>query len=301
MDTSKNVTIYEVGPRDGLQNEKQVVSTTDKITFIKKLIKAGCQNIEVGSFVRPDLLPQMSDTAELLTELNKTYKNDPVQFISLVPNLKGLELALKCDLKAIAVFTAASESFNKKNVNMSIEESLEHIQKICAEAKKNNLWNRAYVSTAFGCPYEGAISSGRVAEVCDKLLQFGADQVVLGDTNGVASPSLVREVISKVQKVVPIEKLGLHFHDTYAMAILNTHVGLEMGVRHFDSSAGGLGGCPYANGASGNMATEDLLHLLDSESYCSSLRMADLAEASSYIFKVLGKTSSSKNVQRHLK
>src|SRR6266849_349443 len=255
-----SVKIVEVGPRDGLQNEKVTVPTDAKVDYITALGDAGLHVIEAGAFVSPKWVPQMADTAEVYRSIPK----DPgVEYPVLVPNMRGLERAIEAGVTSIAIFTAASETFNKRNINMSIDESFENFAQLVPRALQENMRVRGYVSTAFGCPYEGDVPPEKVLEVCARLLDLGCYEVSVGDTIGVGTPMQVQGVIGMLLQVIPAQRLAMHFHDTRGTALANTLAALEMGIATFDASAGGLGGCPYAPGASGNMATEDLVYMLD--------------------------------------
>jgi len=274
------VKIVEVGPRDGLQNEKVVIPTDVKINYITALADAGLRVIEAGAFVSPKWVPQMADTADVYRDIPK----DPgVEFPVLVPNMKGLQRAIEANVKSIAIFTAASESFNKRNINMSIDESFENYAPVAARARQEGIRVRGYVSTAFGCPYEGDVAPEKVLEVCARLLDLGCAEVSVGDTIGVGTPMQVQGVIGVLLQVIPPRKLAMHFHDTRGTALANTLAALEMGIATFDTSAGGLGGCPYAPGASGNMATEDLVYMLDAMAIETGVDLNRLVSASSII------------------
>lgn len=288
------VNIVEVGPRDGLQNESKIISTNDKILFIEKLAASGLKQIEVTSFVSPKAIPQLADAKEVT---NRLKSNPGLTYSALVPNIKGLERAIESGIKRIAVFTAASETFTKKNINMSIKESLETFEPVIETALKAGMSIRGYVSTCFVCPYEGEIKKEKVLEVTKELLDMGVYEVSLGDTIGKASPKDVFETIGFVLKSIPKEKIALHFHDTYGAALANVMAGLELGITTFDSSAGGLGGCPYAPGASGNLATEDLVYLLDGMGIESGVDLEKLAEASLFMQKIIGRKLPSKQLQ----
>jgi isopropylmalate/homocitrate/citramalate synthase len=278
--TVDTVKIVEVGPRDGLQNEKVIVSTEVKIDYITSLVDAGLRVIEAGAFVSPKWVPQMADTAEVYRNIPK----DPgVEYPVLVPNMKGLDRAIEAGVKSIAIFTAASETFNKRNINMSIEESFENYAPVAVRARAEGIRVRGYVSTAFGCPYEGDVPPERVLEVSARLLDLGCYEVSVGDTIGVGTPMQVQGVIGVLLQVIPRSKLAMHFHDTRGTALANTLASLEMGIATFDTSAGGLGGCPYAPGASGNMATEDLVYMLDSMAIETGVDLNRLVAASSII------------------
>lgn len=254
------VTIVEVGPRDGLQNEPTQLSVTQKIQLITELAKAGLQVIEAGSFVSPKWVPQMANSSEVLNALDKTGLQ---HYPALVPNLKGLEEAIAAECRDIAVFAAASETFSQKNINCSIDESLERYESVVNAALAAKLRVRGYVSCILGCPFEGEIAASAVTRVASALYQMGCYEISLGDTIGVGTPEKAKRMVSRVAEQVPLEHLALHFHDTYGQAIANIYACLSLGVRTFDSSIGGLGGCPYAPGASGNVATEDLVYLLN--------------------------------------
>ena len=274
------VKIVEVGPRDGLQNEKVVIPTEVKIDYITALADAGLRVIEAGAFVSPKWVPQMADTAEVYRDIPK----DPgVEYPVLVPNMKGLDRAIEAGVKSIAIFTAASETFNKRNINMSIDESFGNYAPVAARARAEGIRVRGYVSTAFGCPYEGDVAPEKVLEVCARLLDLGCYEVSVGDTIGVGTPMQVQGVIGVLLQVIPPLKLAMHFHDTRGTALANTLAALEMGMATFDASAGGLGGCPYAPGASGNMATEDLVYMLDSMAIETGVDIKRLVAASQII------------------
>jgi isopropylmalate/homocitrate/citramalate synthase len=288
------VRVVEVGGRDGLQNEARVVSTDDKIGFLERLGAAGLQTIEVGSFVRPDRIPQLTDTAEVFRRLTKRAG---VRYVALVPNEKGLERALEAGVRDIAIFTAASNTFNLKNINMTIEESIAAQRPVVERAKREGLWVRGYVSTVFGCPYEGKVAAERVRDVSVQLDSMGVDEISLGDTIGVGTPRQVESVIGLLLEKLPVAKLALHFHDTRGTALANVLAGLGMGIATFDSSAGGLGGCPYAPGASGNLSTEDLLYMLDGMGIETGVALNKVVEASRFIERALGRDLPSRYLQ----
>jgi len=262
--SSKRVQIVEVGPRDGLQNEEKTLSVSVRLGFIKHLADSGLKRIEVGAFVSPKWVPQMNDSQPLIMELLKNRRQYPkdAEFSALVPNVKGMQDALTTPIPEVAVFGASSESFSKKNINCTIAESLERFRQICALAKKNKRKVRGYLSVAFGCPYEGAVSEKKVVELIRAYLKMGIYEVSIGDTIGVATPKQVRSLLTRLKREVPLKKIAMHLHDTRGTALANVLASLDMGVRVFDSSFGGLGGCPYARGASGNLATDDLLYML---------------------------------------
>ncbi len=292
----KNVRIIEVGPRDGLQNEPDLVATEVKVEFIKRLADAGLKTIEATSFVRPDRIPQMKDSRVLFPQLISI----PAELPCLVPNEKGLEVALSLGVKEIAVFTATSDSFNQKNINATVKESLERLSLVMKRAKSEGLRVRGYVSTVFGCPYEGETSTERLIEVIKFLFDGGAYEISLGDTIGCGTPKQVDRLLSELKKHTPLSRLALHFHDTRGMALANVLVGLTHGIQNFDSSAGGLGGCPYARGASGNVATEDMVYLLHSLGIQTGIDLHKLAETSQWLMNVLKRETSSKFLQAYL-
>ncbi len=275
-----SVKIVEVGPRDGLQNEKVTIPTDAKVAYITALGDAGLRVIEAGAFVSPKWVPQMADTAEVYAEIPK----DPgVDYPVLVPNMKGLERAIDAGVRSIAIFTAASETFNTRNINMSIDESLDNYAPVTLRALQEGMKVRGYVSTAFGCPYEDEVPPEKVLEVCARVLDLGCYEVSVGDTIGVGTPMQVQGVIGMLLQVIPASKLAMHFHDTRGTALANTLAALEMGIATFDASSGGLGGCPYAPGASGNLATEDLVYMLDRMGIDTGVDLNRLVEASSII------------------
>jgi hydroxymethylglutaryl-CoA lyase len=296
----KKVRIVEVGPRDGLQNEKTIIDLENKISFIKKLKAAGLQEIEATSFVRSEKIPQMGDGGELLSKLLADRDLSDTKLISLVPNLKGLTDALSVGAKEIAVFTSTSNTFNSKNINASIDESLKKIEEVALVAKKNNVRVRGYISTVFGCPYEGKTSLDELKRVAKALQGFGVYEVSLGDTIGVANPLQVVEVLNFLKKDFKADFFSMHFHDTRGMALANILTSLELGMTSFDSSAGGLGGCPYAAGASGNVATEDLVYLMHSLGIKTGVDLKKLTEASMFILSHLKRESPSKYLKAYL-
>jgi len=283
--------IVEVGPRDGLQNEKIPIPTSLKLEFISGLIGAGLKEIEATSFVSPKWVPQLGDAAELWPQLptGATYS-------ALVPNVKGLERAMEVGVNRIALFTAASDSFTQKNINMTVDESLVVFSEVIARfrSERPDGYVRGYVSTAFECPYAGRIAPGQVAKVSEALLNLGVDEISFGDTIGTASPSEVKALTSVLLPDVPIEKFAYHFHDTNGTAIANVATALDMGIKVFDSSAAGLGGCPYAPGAAGNLATDDLVYFLEREGIPTSIDRRKLAEASMSVLAALGRAPQAK-------
>jgi isopropylmalate/homocitrate/citramalate synthase len=256
----RRVTIVEVGPRDGLQNESGVVPTPAKVAFVNALSAAGHAVIEVSAFVSPKWVPQMADAAEVFAGITR---RDGVRYTALVPNLAGLARADAAGVREIAIFAAASETFSRKNINQTIDESLATYRAVVDDAHARGMRVRGYLSTCFGCPFEGQVPPARVGEVAARLLDLGVFEVAISDTIGVAHPGQIAEVLDAVTPRVPLSQVALHLHDTRGTALANVLAGLQYGVTTFDSAAGGLGGCPYAPGASGNLATEDLLYMLD--------------------------------------
>ncbi|XP_014473092.1 PREDICTED: hydroxymethylglutaryl-CoA lyase, mitochondrial [Dinoponera quadriceps] len=288
------VKVVEVGPRDGLQNEKQILPTEVKIDFINRLSITGLRSIEVTSFVSPKWIPQMADNVQVY---QKIEKKSGVSYPVLVPNLKGLENAVRTGVKEIAVFTAASETFSKTNTNCTIKESMENITSIIEEAKKQNIKVRGYVSCIVGCPYEGDTKPKITAYLASTLLDLGCYEVSLGDTIGTGTPSKIERVLNELLCISPhdMSHYALHCHDTYGQALVNIYAGLKKGIRVFDSSVAGLGGCPYAAGASGNVATEDLLYLLNGQGLETGIDFDKIVEIGDYISKYLSRTNNSKS------
>ena len=280
MNLPARVTIVEVGPRDGLQNVPAVPGTAVKVAFIDLLSDAGLPVLEVGAFVDPRRVPAMADTEEVIRAIRQ---RPGTRYTALVPNLRGLARAAGAGLREVSVFGAASESFSRRNINQGIAESFANFRNVIGEAAAAGMRVRAYLSTAFGCPYEGAVPASRVAELTDDLLQMGAFEVAVSDTIGVAHPGQVWRVLDAVSARVPIERIALHFHDTRGTGLANVLAGLQAGVTTFDASCGGLGGCPYAPGASGNLATEDLVYMLDGLGIVSGVSLTGLVEASTCI------------------
>lgn len=293
------IKIVEVGPRDGLQNESIIIPTEDKFTFIEKLVSAGLSTVEVTSFVKPPAIPQMSDSKELFSIVNSRLLGR-AGFPCLVPNLKGYESARIMGVKEIALFTATSNSFTKKNINATIDESFERMKEVSLAAKADGVKIRGYISTAFGCPYEGVMGVKELIEVAERFLDLGIYEVSIGDTIGVATPNQVKSYLGELIKAVGIDKLAMHFHDTRGMALSNILVSLEKGITTFDSSAGGIGGCPYAKGATGNVATEDVWYLLQSLGCETGIDFEKLVDASTFILSKLGKTTESKFLKAYL-
>lgn len=300
--SSKRVSIVEVGPRDGLQNENTTLSVAQRLEFIKHLSDCGLKRIEVGAFVSPKWVPQMNDSLPLINDLFKNRSRYPrdVQFSALVPNVKGISDALLTPIPEVAVFGASSESFSKRNINCTIAESLERFAEICKVAKKNKRKVRGYLSVAFGCPYEGQVSEKKVVELVEAYFKLGVYELSLGDTIGVANPKQVRSLLNKIKRYVPLKKIALHMHDTRGTALANILAGLDMGVRVFDSSFGGLGGCPYAQGASGNVATEDLVYMLQGMGFETGVDLAKLLKFIPKMSERIGRNLPSRTGQAGL-
>jgi hydroxymethylglutaryl-CoA lyase len=282
--TVKSVKIVEVGPRDGLQNEKTIIDTATKIDFILKLAEAGLKYIEVTSFVHPKAIPQLSDAVDVVKGLSAS---PGVHYSALVPNTKGLERALESGIREIAVFTATSNTFTKNNINMTVDESFAAFAPVVQRARAAGMFVRGYVSTAFYCPYEGKMNKDTALDVTRRLLDMGVQEVSIGDTIGQATPQDVTETMRHMLQHVPVEKLAMHFHDTNGLALENVEASLNLGLSIFDSSAGGLGGCPYAPGASGNLSTDSLVEFLEGRGIATGVNREKLAEASEEIRKVL--------------
>jgi isopropylmalate/homocitrate/citramalate synthase len=285
------VRIVEVGPRDGLQNEKGVVTVEDKLVLIEALAEAGCRDIEIGSFVSPKWVPQMASTGELLQRL---VRRPGVNYPVLVPNLQGLALAQAAGVAEIAVFAAASEAFSRKNINCSIAESLDRFRPVAEQALAAGMRVRGYISCVLGCPYDGEIALDAVVHVADELRRMGCYEISLGDTIGVGTPLKARAMVQAVAGVVPVSKIALHFHDTYGQALANILACLETGVSVIDSAVGGLGGCPYAKGATGNVATEDVVYMLNGMGVATGIDLSKLVQAGAGIAAALGKPTASR-------
>jgi hydroxymethylglutaryl-CoA lyase len=278
--TPRRVTIVEVGPRDGLQNEQAMVATADKIEFVNRLSDAGLPVIEVSAFVRPKWVPQMADAAEVFAGITR---RPGTRYTALVPNLAGLDRALHAGLTEIAIFASSTETFSRKNINQSIDESLATYRQVCERALAAGLRVRGYLSTAFGCPYEGAVAPAQVATMTERLRDLGVFEVSVSDTIGIAHPGQVPSVLDAVLARVPVESVALHFHDTRGTALANVYASLPYGIATFDASAGGLGGCPYAPGAAGNLATDDLIYMLDGLGIETGVSLTALGRASAFI------------------
>ena len=285
MTLPSRATLVEVGPRDGLQNEAAPIATADKVAFVDRLSDAGHAVIEVSAFVSPKWVPQMADAAEVFAGI---ARRPGTRYTALVPNLAGLDRAIAAQVDEVAIFAAASETFSRKNTNQGIADSLAGYRQVCDRARSANLPVRAYVSTAFGCPFEGPIAPDAVAGVAAALIEMGAYEVAVSDTIGIAHPGQVPLVVHAVAARVPLDRVALHFHDTRGTALANVLTALHLGVTTFDSSAGGLGGCPYAPGATGNLATEDLLYMLDGLGIETGVSIDKVLAASRFVEGKLG-------------
>ena len=291
----RRVRIYEVGPRDGLQNESRPIPTPAKLRFIELLAAAGLAEIEATSFVRPSSIPQLADADELIRTLDPGHAGANVRYPVLVPNERGMARAEAAGANAVAVFTAASDSFTSHNIGMTITQSIGAFRPVLARAAELGWWRRGYVSTAFGCPYVGAIEPAAAVDVALRLVELGVDEVCFGDTIGVAVPDQVEELTRlAIAAGLPPEQIAFHFHDTRGTALANVAAGLRAGIRTFDASTGGTGGCPYAPGAAGNLATEDLVYLLDASGWEHGVRLAGVLAAARFIAEQLGRPLASK-------
>ena len=290
MNLPKHVKIVEVGPRDGLQNEKQAIDTATKVELIARLGASGLKAIEATAVVSPKWVPQMADNAEVMRQITRL---NGVTYPVLTPNLKGLEAALATGVTEVAVFAAASEAFSQKNINCSIDESIERFVPVIESAREHGVAVRGYVSTVVGCPYQGDVPPEKVAEVSKALFDLGCYEISLGDTIGVGTPLKVQTMLAEVSKAVPMDKLAGHFHNTYGMAIANIYASLQMGMAVFDASVAGLGGCPYAKGASGNVATEDVVYLLNGLGIDSGVDLTSLVETAVWVSAQLGRAPAS--------
>lgn len=290
----ERVKIVEVGPRDGLQNEKTIVPTETKIHLIDMLSETGLPVIEATSFVSPKWVPQMADQMEVMRGISR---KPGVTYPVLTPNLKGFQAAMKAGASEVAIFGAASELFSKKNINCSVDESLQRFDEVMKAAKEAGIPVRGYVSCVLGCPYEGKVAPEKVAHVAKRLYDMGCYEISLGDTIGVGTPGAMTLMLNAVTKEVPVNALAVHCHDTYGQALANIFVALQMGIRVVDSSVAGLGGCPYAQGASGNVATEDVVYMLHGLGIQTGVDMSKLIDAGAFICRTLNRKSSSKVAQ----
>lgn len=291
MTRPAKVRIVEVGPRDGLQNEGQTVPTAIKIDLVHRLVRAGVCTVEATAFVSPKWVPQMADASQVMTQITR---EPGVSYPVLVPNLQGFEAAVAAGAREIAVFASASEAFSQRNINCTIAESLERFRPVLDAAQKKGLRVRGYLSCVLGCPYEGGVKPSAVADVAQALFAMGCEEISLGDTIGVGTPDRTRRMIEAVAGVVPIERLAGHYHDTYGQALANVFASLELGVATFDSAVGGLGGCPFARGAGGNLATEDLVYLMHGLGFATGIDLARLVEAGELVFGFLGRPNGSR-------
>lgn len=295
---SKSVSLVEVGLRDGLQNEKQTISTAIRVAMAERLAKAGSRKLELGAFVRPDKIPQMAGSKEVVQQVlqlqqeKKISKN--VEFSVLVPNEKGMQEALSTGIREIAIFAACSETFSQKNINCSIEESFQRFLPVMALAKKHKIKVRGYLSTCFGCPYEGAVDEKVVVRLAERLHKLGCYEISIGDTIGVAQPGQVKSVFTKLKKKIPAKKLAGHFHDTRGTALVNIYTAYQLGIKTFDTSLGGLGGCPYAPGAAGNVATEDVVYMFHGMGVKTGIDLQQILEINSWMSAQMNKALPSK-------
>lgn len=289
--SNSNVCIVEVGPRDGLQNEKQFVSTKTKIELLDKLSQCNFSKIEATSFVSPKWIPQMKDNMEVMAGIKR---NPNTQYCALTPNIKGFQSAISCGVSEVAIFGAASETFSKTNINCSINESIERFKVVIDAANSNNIPIRGYVSCVIACPYEGPVKSGAVVDVTERMLDLGCYEVSLGDTIGVGTPGSFKTLLKDVSTRIPSKHLALHCHDTYGQALANILTGLDMDIRTFDSSVAGLGGCPYAKGASGNVATEDVVYMMNGIGLETGINLNELVKVGDFISKYLNRPYLSK-------
>lgn len=290
----KNVKIVEVGLRDGLQNESTKLSVEQRYDLYDKLVQAGNKNIEIGAFVSPKWVPQMAMTGELSALILSDRKNKKINLPVLVPNVEGMLKAIDAGLTEVAIFAACSESFSQKNINCSIEESFKRFEPVMELAREHKIKVRGYLSTCFGCPFEGKVSEAKVVSIAKKMAKLGVYEISVGDTIGVATPDQVKSLFKKLKKVIPIAKLAGHFHDTRGTALANILAAYEVGVRVFDSSIGGLGGCPYAPGAAGNVATEDVVYMFDGMKVNTGLNLKKLIDTHQWLQPMMDHQLSSK-------
>jgi hydroxymethylglutaryl-CoA lyase len=291
------VTLYEVGPRDGLQNESAQLPVDARLRLLEALAAAGLQRIELGSFVRPDWIPQLADTDEVARRI---VRKPGVRYAALVPNRAGLDRAVASGMREVAVFMSATESHNLKNTNKTVAQSLEDFEQIVPAAKKRGLFVRGYLSTIWGCPYEGKVDPARALEIARQLRSIGCDELSLGDTIGVGNPRQTREILELFLREIPVEMLALHLHDTHGTALANCLVALELGISTFDTSIGGMGGCPYAPGAAGNLATEDLASMLADMGIGTGLDLAKLVDAGALAQELVGHKLPGRRLQAAL-
>ena len=302
--TKSSIQIVEVGLRDGLQNEKMIIATKDRVELARRLAAAGSTRIEIGAFVRTDRIPQMAGSREVidqvLSEVAQGQISSKVKFSALAPNLRGLDDAISAGIKEIAIFGAASETFSKKNINCTIEESFEKFEEVLKKAKKSKVKVRGYLSTCFGCPFEGTVDEAKVVKLAKRMWDLGCFEISIGDTIGVAVPSQIESVFKKLKRVIPVKNLAGHFHDTRGTALANILEAYEVGIRVFDSSLGGLGGCPYAPGAAGNVSTEDVVYMFENMGIKTGQNLEKLIEVSRWMSKVMKKELPSRVSQAGL-
>ena len=291
------VTLYEVGPRDGLQNESAQLRPDDKLRLIAALARAGLERIEIGSFVRPDWIPQLADTDQVARSLPR---RESVRYAALVPNRTGLDRAVESGIREVAVFMSSSETHNQKNTNKSIAQSLDHFREIVPAAKEQGLFVRAYLSTVWGCPYEGRVAPARAMEICRELRAIGCDEISLGDTIGIGNPRQTREIVQLFLRDFPPSMLALHMHDTHGTALANCLAAMDLGIATFDTSIGGMGGCPYAPGAAGNLATEDLASMLADMGVPTGVDLDKLIEAGALAQELVGRKLPGRRLQAAL-
>lgn len=300
--SSDRVTVFEVGPRDGLQNEPRDVAFDDKLAFVTDLIAAGVREIELGAFVRPDRVPRMADTDQIYGAVRGgSLKLGRAHAWALVPNRKGMERAIEAGVKNVAVFTAATESFTSRNIGMTIRESLLEFKEVIALASEHGIEVRGYISTVFGCPFEGKVSAKKALKVIDAVSALGVDQLSVGDTIGVATPNQVDEIVGPALRDHGVDRFAVHFHDTRGTALANTLRAIQLGARIVDASAGGLGGCPFAPGATGNLATEDLVYMLNGMGLRSGIDLRKLSDASLKLARAMNRPLSSRYLQAYSK
>jgi hydroxymethylglutaryl-CoA lyase len=292
--TEKPIRFMEVGPRDGLQNEVVRLSAAQKATFIEDLVASGLARIEAGAFVHPKWIPSMAESQEVIAGLTK---NSAVRYAALIPNMVGFQRALESGVHEVSIVLSVSNTHNQKNINASTEEALQRYRGVVQAARENNIPFRAYVSCAFGCPYEGKVAVDRVVHVAKQLHELGAYELSIGDTIGVGNPKQTQELVQALQQEIPIEKIAMHLHDTRGTALANMMAAYDAGVRAFDSAAGGLGGCPYAPGASGNVATEDVVYMFESMGIATGVNLDLLVNASEKVQSILGRQLPSKAFQ----
>ncbi|PID41747.1 MAG: hydroxymethylglutaryl-CoA lyase [Proteobacteria bacterium] len=285
------ISIMEVGARDGLQNEKQILSVETKTEFIHRLSQSGLKRIEAGSFVSPRWVPQMANSLEVMQGM---VRQTEVEYSALIPNLEGLEMAIKANSDRVSLFTAASEAFCQKNINCSTAESIERFKPVVKDARARNIPVRGYVSCVGGCPYQGKVPHGDIVDMSERLYDIGCDEISLGDTIGAGTPNQMKSIFREVARSIPLSSLGMHFHDTFGQALANTYACLELGVRNIDSAVAGLGGCPYAEGASGNLATEELVYMLQGMGIDTGINLEALVSTGNWVCQQLNICNRSK-------